>query len=89
MKFNEFERELKNKAEKINIRIETEVAEKFFKYMKLLIEWNKKINLTAITEERDIITKHFIDSLEIAKYIKKGDKVADIGTGAGFPGIPL
>ena len=57
--------------------------------MNLLIEWNEKINLTAITEPDDIILKHFIDSLTIAKYIENEQKVADIGTGAGFPGIPL
>lgn len=55
----------------------------------LLLEWNQKMNLTAIEEPEEIITKHFVDSLTIQKYLKKGDKVADIGTGAGFPGIPL
>ena len=57
--------------------------------MNLLIEWNKKINLTAIIEPDEIILKHFIDSLTINNEIKKGDKIADIGTGAGFPGIPI
>lgn len=57
--------------------------------MKLLIEWNEKINLTAILEPEDIIVKHFIDSLTIAGYIREEDKILDIGTGAGFPGIPL
>ena len=57
--------------------------------MKLLIEWNKKINLTAITEPKEIIIKHFIDSLTINKYINTGEKLVDIGTGAGFPGIPI
>ena len=55
----------------------------------MLLEWNEKINLTAITEENDIIIKHFVDSLTIAKYFKDNDKIIDVGTGAGFPGIPL
>lgn len=51
------------------------------------MEW--KINLTAITEENEVILKHFIDSLTINKYIEEGETIIDIGTGAGFPGIPL
>lgn len=61
----------------------------FKMYMNLLLEWNEKINLTAITDENEIILKHFIDSLTIVKYLKENDKVIDIGTGAGFPGIPI
>ena len=57
--------------------------------MTILIDWNKKINLTAITQEKDIIYKHFIDSISINKYIKNKTDIIDIGTGAGFPGIPL
>lgn len=64
-------------------------VEMFNKYMELLLEWNEKINLTAITEKNDIVLKHFIDSLTILKYIKDEDKIIDIGTGAGFPGIPV
>lgn len=61
---------------------------KFNKYKNLLLEWNEKINLTAIKGSHEIDIKHFEDSLTISKYIKDGDKVADVGTGAGFPGIP-
>ena len=61
----------------------------FTKYKDLLLEWNEKINLTAITDEDEIIVKHFIDSCSIQKYLKGNDKIIDIGTGAGFPGIPL
>lgn len=64
-------------------------AKKFEKYKDLLLEWNNKINLTAITEENEIILKHFIDSCTILKYIENNQKIIDIGTGAGFPGIPL
>jgi 16S rRNA (guanine527-N7)-methyltransferase len=63
--------------------------EKFDIYMNLLLEWNKKINLTAITEPAEIITKHFFDSLACEEYISHGASVVDVGTGAGFPGIPL
>ena len=68
----------------------TEVQyEQFIKYMRLLQEWNEKINLTAITEPKEVIIKHFIDSLSIWGEIKDNSKIIDVGTGAGFPGIPL
>ena len=64
-------------------------SKKFEKYKDLLLEWNNKINLTAITDEKEIVLKHFIDSCSILKYIENNQKIIDIGTGAGFPGIPL
>ena len=76
-------------GEEINIVFTEEELQKFYKYMQLLIEWNEKINLTAIVEPEEIILKHFIDSLTILKYIDKDKTLIDIGTGAGFPGIPV
>lgn len=64
-------------------------AEKFAVYMELLREWNEKINLTAITDEEGILVKHFFDSCSISEFLDNNSKIIDIGTGAGFPGLPL
>jgi len=61
----------------------------FLKYLTELKEWNKKINLTAITDDRDIIIKHFLDSLTLVPFLTNQKTLLDIGSGAGFPGIPL
>lgn len=89
MEIDEFSEDLIRKASILGINISKEQANLYYKYMNLLIEWNEKINLTAITEPHEIIIKHFIDSITSLKYIPKNSKVLDIGTGAGFPGIPL
>ena len=89
MEFEVFSKELKDKANKINIILEEKQIESFYKYMKLLLEWNEKMNLTAITEPKEVILKHFVDSLTIINIVEKGEKIIDVGTGAGFPGIPL
>lgn len=89
MEVEQFKALFKEYLDKIKINVEDSKIEKFFDYMNLLISWNQKINLTAITEEKEIIIKHFIDSLTINKYIENYNKIYDIGTGAGFPGIPL
>ena len=89
MEYEEFKSELIKQLKKVDIEIDEEKVIKFYKYMNLLIEWNKKINLTAIIEPNDIILKHFVDSLTIVKEIGQNGKLADIGTGAGFPGIPI
>lgn len=63
---------------------------KFEEYLSLLLEWNEKFNLTAITDKDQIEEKHFIDSIILKKYVSlKGKTLIDIGSGAGFPGIPL
>ena len=66
-----------------------EQCDKFVAYYALLLDWNKRMNLTAITEPQDVAQKHFLDSLAAAPYLPQGARVADIGTGAGFPGVPL
>jgi 16S rRNA (guanine527-N7)-methyltransferase len=74
-----------------NIELSDEKINKFISYMDLVKEWNEKINLTAITENADFINKHFVDSISIFKsgVFKPGKKMIDVGTGAGFPGIPI
>lgn len=70
-------------------KIRGEHREKFGEFRALLLEFNKKFNLTAVTEEKDIFYKHFLDSLAGEMWIKKGARVAEIGSGAGFPSVPL
>lgn len=78
-------------AEDVGLQLSREQYEKFIIYMKLLQEWNEKVNLTAIVEDEDIIKKHFIDSIKAFKReeFKKAKTLIDVGTGAGFPGLPI
>ena len=82
---------LKKSLEKIGIEITDEQKEQFDTYHKLLEEWNKVMNLTGITEFQEVLVKHFLDSLACVKAVDmtKVSKIMDIGTGAGFPGVPL
>ncbi|HJJ06612.1 MAG TPA: 16S rRNA (guanine(527)-N(7))-methyltransferase RsmG [Clostridiaceae bacterium] len=84
-----FKKKMNELLSEINIEINENKIDMFYLYMQELLEWNKKINLTAIEDENEIILKHFIDSLTVQKYIKNAQNIIDIGTGAGFPGIPL
>lgn len=89
MNLQEFEDLFKSECEKNDVVIKETEYDKFFQYMLGIVEWNEKINVTAITEPKEFLVKHFIDSLTINKYIEDGKKLIDIGTGAGFPGVPL
>ena len=82
-----FEKDL----EELNIKLEKRQVCQFLQYYELLVEWNSFMNLTAITDFDEVIKKHFIDSLSLIKGmdLSKEYSVIDIGTGAGFPGIPL
>lgn len=78
-------------ADENEISVSEIQLEKFEDYARILVEWNEKINLTAITEPKEIAVKHFIDSLTVFKSfnIKKSSSMIDVGTGAGFPSVPL
>lgn len=82
---------LENSAAMFHVKLTDEQILKFDTYAKDLVDYNKKVNLTAITEPDDIVEKHFADSLALIKYAPDGlkGKLADVGTGAGFPGMPL
>ncbi len=75
----------------LNITLDEAKVKQFLDYYELLVEKNKVMNLTAITEYEEVVVKHFLDSISIGKYVnfKGGESLIDIGTGAGFPGIPL
>ena len=83
--------EFKKYTKELGIELTEQQLSQLDKFYKLLIEWNEKINLTRITDEKEVYLKHFYDSLTIAKVINLKEKktLCDVGTGAGFPGIVL
>lgn len=82
---------LKEKAALYGVELDEKSLERFDIYARLLVDWNEKINLTAITEPDEIVIKHFVDSLTVfsAIEIPQGARVIDVGTGAGFPGVVM
>lgn len=83
--------QLKEDALLFDVILSDKQLEQFYTYYKMLIEWNEKINLTAITDFEEVLKKHFLDSISIGRIIKQDDSfsILDIGTGAGFPGVPI
>ncbi|MDF2999992.1 MAG: rsmG [Bacillota bacterium] len=84
-------KQLMDVLEEMNIPYEQGMIDQFQRYMELILEWNEKVNLTSITDHTEFIIKHYVDSVVICKCAQFQDakKIIDIGTGAGFPGIPL
>ncbi len=90
MREKEIENFLKD-AEQFNICLSQQQVDQFVRYYELLVEWNSFMNLTGITEFSEVLKKHFIDSISIFSYVNQNSisSLIDVGTGAGFPGLPL
>ncbi|AKL97368.1 ribosomal RNA small subunit methyltransferase G [Clostridium aceticum] len=82
---------LKEGSKELGIELSEKQIDQLLTYKDILLEWNKKMNLTAIEDEQEVIIKHFLDSISCIKVqqLKNNGKAIDVGTGAGFPGIPL
>lgn len=85
----EFQKILSESAAQAGFELSALQLEQFEKYYEMLVETNKVMNLTALTEPQDVVVKHFVDSLMAYADYFPGKVLADVGTGAGFPGIPL
>ena len=88
-KINKWKTVLKEESKKEEIFLNNEQIEMFEKYLFLIEEWNKKINITSIKNKEEVAIKHFIDSFLVLNHVPLSGRVADVGTGGGFPGIPL
>ena len=82
---------LRRALDELNIKYDDEIIAKYQAYMEGIIEWNEKVNLTSITDKDEFIVKHYIDSVMCVpcKEFQNAEKIIDVGTGGGFPGIPL
>ncbi len=82
---------LENGFKQLNIPYDSRIESKFIKYLKLLKEWNQKINITSIEDDEEIYVKHFLDSILLLDGVSIDEKksIIDVGTGGGFPGYPL
>lgn len=82
---------LKEKMQRIHVILDDRQLQQFYRFYEMLVEWNKVMNLTGITQYDEIVDKHFVDSLSIVENFDLSgiNKIIDVGTGAGFPGIPL
>jgi len=76
-------------SSELGITLDSRKIQKFLSYHELIKKWNSKINLTSVTDDSEIIVKHFLDSLTVSELITDGPNILDIGTGAGFPGVPI
>lgn len=85
----QFFEEIENAFSKQNINLTNLQKEQFYNYYSMLVEWNQKFNLTAITEKKDVIYKHFLDSVSAYNLLKENSYILDVGAGAGFPSLPL
>lgn len=80
---------LKEGAREVGVSLNQEMIQMFLVYLKELKEWNQKVNLTSLKKDASIINKHFIDSISLVPYLPSGSSLLDLGSGAGFPGIPV
>ena len=89
----QFAQWMEEECSQIGVTLSEKQMEQFFQYYEMLIQWNEVMNLTAITEMDQVVTKHFVDSMSLVKAVSelgsKEIRIMDLGTGAGFPGIPL
>ncbi len=84
-----FKKLLKEGSLELGVGLDEESLTAFFTYLRELKAWNRKINLTSIEEDREIAVRHFLDSLTVCGFIRPGERLLDIGSGGGFPGIPV